>query len=110
MYYDETGKLTEYGKKVKKLIKKAQEERDSQEEEKLKFPPCNIEWNADTGSRVWCTNRSGGVLRDWVGYPRQFYEPGSQDYRCACVKALEISANLKQYKDCDLDAVSCLVK
>ncbi|XP_044252595.1 neuferricin homolog [Tribolium madens] len=109
-YYDETGKLTQYGREVKRLLRQAEREKESHEEEKLNFPPCNVEWNAETGSRVWCTERSGGVSRHWVGYPRQLYEPGSQTYRCACVQFGGISANFKQYDGCDPDSVSCFVK
>ncbi|EFA08561.1 neuferricin [Tribolium castaneum] len=109
-YYDETGKLTQYGREVKKLIQKAEREKEFHDEEKLKFPPCNVEWNADTGSRVWCTEKSGGVSRDWVGFPRQLYEPGSQSFRCVCVKSGEVSANLKQYDGCDASSISCFVK
>lgn len=56
-YYDEGGTVTAYGKLVKKLIKKAEQEDENQLIEKMRFPPCNVEWNADTGTRVWCTKK-----------------------------------------------------
>lgn len=54
-YYDENGAITAYGKLVKKLIKKAEKEDENEQLEKIKFPPCNIEWEAESGTRVWCT-------------------------------------------------------
>ena len=38
--------------------------------EKQMFPPCNVEWSQAEGSRLWCTKKSGGITRDWVGVPR----------------------------------------
>ena len=45
-----------------KLLKK------QQNSEAAVFPPCNSEWKKDAGGRVWCTNKSGGIVRDWVGF------------------------------------------
>jgi hypothetical protein len=102
--------LSRYGKEVKKLMKAAELSKDNEDLEKLKYPPCNVEWDAERGTRVWCTEKSGGISRDWVGVPRQLYLPGSQDYRCACVKiANEVSASLKQYDGCDDNSHSCFV-
>lgn len=50
------------------------------------FPPCNSEWKKDTGGRVWCSTKSGGVTRDWVGVPRIYTDPTARGSRCACVK------------------------
>jgi hypothetical protein len=44
-------------------------------EEKI-FPPCNTEWSSAKGLNVWCTNKSGGIDRDWVGVPRRYFKPG----------------------------------
>jgi len=27
---------------------------------------------------VWCTNKSGGIERDWVGVPRRYFKPGNE--------------------------------
>lgn len=56
-YYNEFGKLTPYGRHIKKLIVKAQNVEQQVQKEKQKFPPCNVEWDAEKGSRVWCTNK-----------------------------------------------------
>ncbi|RZC32567.1 neuferricin [Asbolus verrucosus] len=111
-YYREDGKLTQYGREVKKLMKTADEAQQDKDREKLKYPPCNIEFDPSKGSRVWCTNKSGGIERDWIGVPRQLYEPGSHNYRCACINLDRDSemANLKQYEGCDSRSVTCLIK
>lgn len=56
-YYDSKGNPTDYNLQVMKLFLKAEEKRNSEEEEKQRFPPCNVEWSADKGSRVWCSVR-----------------------------------------------------
>ena len=51
-------------------IEQAHKDKDQQDVEKQMFPPCNVEWSQAEGSRLWCTNKSGGISRDWVGRPR----------------------------------------
>lgn len=109
-YYDEFGMLTPYARQVKKLIREAEEADHNDKLDKIKFPPCNVEWDAEKGSRVWCTNKSGGIERRWVGKPRQYYEPGSKTYRCACIsKENENLGSIKDYPGCDNDSDSCFV-
>ena len=36
-------------------------------------------------TRVFCF--SGGVTREWAGVPRRLFKPGTNDWRCACVKS-----------------------
>lgn len=106
----------------------------------IQYPPCNIEWTKDTGTRVWCTNRryilknvsitqissltvyldifflccyfiSGGIERSWIGVPRKYYQPGEKNYRCACIRNEHlISGNIEQYDDCLSEATSCFIK
>lgn len=110
-YYDEFGKLTPYARQVKNLIRDAEQAEENDKLEKLKFPPCNLEWDQDRGSRVWCTNKSGGIDRSWVGKPRQYYEPGSKSYRCACIgEENENLGSIKEYPGCDKESDSCFVK
>ncbi|CAG9817285.1 unnamed protein product [Phaedon cochleariae] len=98
-YFDESGNVTPYGEIVKKLIEDAELVRNEENEEKRQFPPCNVEWNAAQGSRVWCTKNSGGITRDWIGVPRQFYEMHSKSYRCACIsKFNEKLGNIREYE------------
>ncbi|KAJ4448221.1 hypothetical protein ANN_10235 [Periplaneta americana] len=110
-YYDSNGQRTPYNREVKKLINKAKRSKQEVEKQKLAYPPCNAEWSQESGSRVWCTNLSGGIERNWVGVPRQMYTPGSQTYRCACVKESEANGpNMKEYPNCNPQATSCSVQ
>uniref|UniRef100_A0A1I8A772 Cytochrome b5 heme-binding domain-containing protein n=1 Tax=Steinernema glaseri TaxID=37863 RepID=A0A1I8A772_9BILA len=85
-YYDADGEMTEKLVEVTQLIEKAKEWRNSQTKESEVFPPCNSEWHKDSGGRVWCTTKSGGVHREWVGVPRKLFSAATKSYRCACVK------------------------
>ncbi len=73
---------------------------------------------------MWCTNKSGGVKRNWIGRPRKLFLPGRKE-RCACIKDVgppstdpsNVSSNvgdlesphLKEYEGCDSKATSCQV-
>ncbi|EFO17290.2 hypothetical protein LOAG_11209 [Loa loa] len=85
-YYDASGKPTSRLEEVIKLIENALHWKDMQAEETKIFPPCNSEWQKDIGGRVWCSKKSGGIERDWVGVPRKMFDARSKSYRCACVK------------------------
>lgn len=92
------------------------EENESAEAEKNRiFPPCNVEWKAETGSRVWCTTSSGGIHRDWIGVPRMYFEnPSSKQHRCACVNLKsreyrENNANFREFIECPRDSSSCRI-
>ncbi|XP_030746946.1 neuferricin isoform X2 [Sitophilus oryzae] len=109
-YYNELGELTPYAKQIKKLILEAEDVEKNSQLEKIQFPPCNIEWSAEKGSRVWCTTRSGGIQRSWTGKPRQYYEPGSKTYRCACInEENEKLGVIKEYPHCNKNSESCYV-
>lgn len=108
-YYNSNGKLTPYGREVKLLIKEAELAQADENAEKLKFPPCNIEWDPQSGTRVWCTSKSGGIERDWVGVPRELYVAGSEK-RCACIhEGNKNLGNIKEYPGCSPDAISCQI-
>ncbi|CAG0882257.1 unnamed protein product [Cyprideis torosa] len=86
-YYDAQGKETEYWRTVQRYFGDALVEKDRTEDLRQIFPPCNSEWRAEGGSgnRVWCSTRSGGVDREWIGVPR-LYSERRETPRCACVK------------------------
>ncbi|KHJ88794.1 cytochrome b5-like Heme/Steroid binding domain protein [Oesophagostomum dentatum] len=87
------------------------------------FPPCNSEWHQNSGGRVWCSMKSGGIQRDWAGVPRLLYDPNTKQQRCACVKNFGVGLsphgakgnsrgdldhpNLRQYPKCSPTANSC---
>ena len=59
---------------------------------------------------VWCTLKSGGVTRDWVGVPRQLATAGGKS-RCACVpRSRSNTPELTPYKGCALDSERCQVQ
>ncbi|XP_067002028.1 neuferricin isoform X2 [Anabrus simplex] len=57
-YYDDTGTPTDYQIALEGKIKLAKEDGAAALQEKLQFPPCNVEWTQDDGTRVWCTTMS----------------------------------------------------
>lgn len=56
-YYTSTGERTDYYKDIEKQIQQAVDNNAAQNAEYLKYPPCNVEWTPETGSKVWCSNR-----------------------------------------------------
>ncbi|XP_076031488.1 neuferricin-like [Oratosquilla oratoria] len=126
-YYDENGEPTEYYSKAQQWIGEAYRKRERENDKKKLFPHCNSAWTAESGSRVWCTLRSGGVERDWVGVPRLFYDSTLVKPRCACVKTTGPPSdnpsvqnhkdrgdldnpNLREYEGCDPTSPECDVK
>lgn len=107
-FYDENGGETEYFRKVQAQVDVAIEDKRKEEMKNYDFPPCNIEWSADTGTKVWCTNQSGGIDRQWTGVPRKYFEPGNTGFRCACIHDSKLGVgNLKEYDGCDPKSTTC---
>ncbi|OQR66724.1 neuferricin-like [Tropilaelaps mercedesae] len=124
-YYTISGDKTDELRRVEKLLKNAASAKDKEEEHKKVFPPCNSEFNAKTGHRVWCSNHSGGIERSWAGVPRRYHPPGMSQERCVCVKTTgpphdnpsattnngDLSnPNLKEYVNCKPTSDSCKLK
>ena len=67
-FYDKNGQPTDALKHVQKQIELAKENQRKQDDDRKKFPPCNSEFSAAKGSRVWCTNRrySCHILSNWT--------------------------------------------
>ena len=62
----------------------------------------------DQGTRFWCSEKSGGVNRDWKGYPRQLFDVTTQSIRCACVKNVaDENPNLSYYPNCLAGSHEC---
>jgi len=85
-FYDEAGQVTQDWRDLQDWTAAAEQDRQQNDVERRMFPPCNVEWSQAEGSRFWCTTKSGGVTRDWVGVPRQLFYPG-REARCACVRS-----------------------
>lgn len=110
-FYNINGLKTEYFHKAEELIKKAQNKKDEEEKLKLEFPPCNIEWSEEIGTKVWCTTESGGIKREWSGVPRKYFEPGHTSFRCACVNEKDLNSSLlKPYENCDPTSDTCFYR
>ncbi|EZA62443.1 hypothetical protein DMN91_004014 [Ooceraea biroi] len=115
-YYNLDGSPTTETDRVQEKVLLARKEKSLDDEQKRMFPPCNIEWNADTGTVLWCTKRSGGIDRDWVGVPRMLFESANKQAasRCACVQLdskeyEENIAMLKEYDGCEKHATKCVL-
>ncbi|XP_008853854.1 neuferricin [Nannospalax galili] len=85
-FYRDNGLPTAELTKIEAMITKGLEANKQEQKDKQKFPPCNAEWSITKGSRFWCSQKSGGVNRDWIGVPRKLYKPGAKDPHCVCVR------------------------
>lgn len=75
-YFDEKGVPSEAYHKVMAKVTLAKKAKHEEEDLKQIMPPCNSKWSQAEGGEVWCGRNSGGISRDWVGVPRQFWEVG----------------------------------
>ncbi|XP_055453289.1 neuferricin [Psammomys obesus] len=85
-FYRKDGMPTSELSQVEAMMTKGMEANEQAQRERQKFPPCNAGWSSVRGSRLWCSQKSGGVDRDWIGVPRKLYNPGSKEPRCVCVR------------------------
>ncbi|XP_019941226.1 neuferricin [Paralichthys olivaceus] len=111
-FYRETGEPTQALLQVEASLAEGQRMKAQSDAEMLHFPACNSEWSPARGGRVWCSTKSGGVVRDWTGVPRKLFSAGSTGVRCVCVEdhsAAEEDPNLQKYEGCPPDAESCAV-
>ena len=56
-YYDDSGHPTEYSRLFETKSQEALVSKAAEYDFKEKYPPCNVEWTAEKGSRVWCSSR-----------------------------------------------------
>lgn len=111
-FYNKKGEPTDFLKGLEEKLQKFHLEKQEESNYKVRYPPCNVEWTPEKGSRIWCSNQSGGIKRDWVGVPRKFFEPGSSKFRCACVNTVQENTEGKflLYDGCQPGASSCFIK
>lgn len=112
-YYDEQGRSREVFPWAR-----IQEQETRAAVVKRSLPDCNSRWSQESGSEVWCTLRSGGIERAWVGVPR-LYKPAldpaweggaSGNERCACASDEQLSQPfLEAYPGCDASAERCFL-
>lgn len=111
-FYSETGQPTEALLQAEASLAEGQRLKAQAEAEMVRYPACNSEWSSARGGRVWCSTKSGGVVRNWTGVPRKLFSPGSSGVRCVCVEdpsAAEEDPNLQKYDGCPPHADSCSV-
>lgn len=106
-FFDSRGCATPELTRVYIAIDQLNDQKNSQLEQEKDLPECNSEWNGDLKKgRVWCSLKSGGVERDWVGTPRLYNDGQSQ--RCVCVRqAGDQGEALSVYPGCDPEATEC---
>lgn len=114
-YYDARGEPIENAFPHARLQKLA----DHKAAQKQLFPECNSKWTAQTGQVVWCSPNSGGIAREWPGFPRIFdftkdpeMETTEPLERCACVQSDALTDELpylRRYDGCEIAAIECKV-
>ncbi|KAK2586729.1 hypothetical protein KPH14_011764 [Odynerus spinipes] len=115
-YFNKDGTPTIESFKVQQKLIHAKKKISDEEQKKIMFPSCNIEWKADVGSTVWCSKKSGGIERNWIGVPRMFFENSdSKKYRCVCANLdskeyEENKGNFREYNGCAKSSIKCNIK
>ena len=114
-YYDASGDAIVPSAFPWERLKLDEERREAM---KRSLPDCNSRWSQADGSEVWCTTKSGGIERDWVGVPR-LYSPSldpslegesSGRERCVCAPSEEADkVYLRVYSGCEPSAERCKV-
>lgn len=110
-FFDDRGSKRAGLLSFEEKLKEAHRLQQDSAETNSRFPECNSKWDRESGTEFWCSTKSGGVDRSWVGYPRELFNVGtSNEARCACVKESDIDdPRVKPYKGCDVHATSCII-
>lgn len=112
-FFDSRGCATPELIRVQGVFDKLAQDKANQSELDKSLPECNSEWNGDLKKgRVWCSTKSGGVERNWVGVPR-IHDSGSK--RCVCLNlespdAAQQAKSLGLYPGCDARAIECTLQ
>jgi len=113
-YWDEDGNPTAARKMVDQMRGIRDTEKAEEKAFNQKYPGCNSKWAQQTGGEVWCSQKSGGIDREWVGVPRKYVtKKGSTDERkkCVCVRVEIIgsldSETFEPYANCDATSEKC---
>lgn len=76
LYYDQNGRATEELRTVLRIVQDGKVEDEKEQEEKEKYPSCNMHWK-DKKGKIWCESEHR--------YPRE------NNHRCSCYTAYDIS-------------------
>ncbi|XP_028839320.1 neuferricin [Denticeps clupeoides] len=108
-FYGPSGAPADALREVEVTLKEGQRLRAREQAQSRHYPECNSEWSS-AGGRVWCSTKSGNVVRSWAGVPRMLFTPGSSS-RCVCVNLEDAehsdSPRLQEYEGCPRQAASC---
>lgn len=56
-YYDSNGNPTKSYREIEEKLAIAEKKKIDEELKMRMFPPCNIEWKPESGTRLWCTKQ-----------------------------------------------------
>lgn len=109
-FYEADGTATEYfwsiDRKIQFGLKQLEEEANFQRE----FPPCNMEFKREKGTRFWCTTQSGGIERELAGWPIQLFNQDTKTFSCVCTEKENFDLpQFRKYESCDDKIRSCFV-
>lgn len=109
-YYNKDGSPTKEWYKFQRGLADKDKLLEEKKKEDEKFPGCNSHWTEKDGGKVYCSDKSGGISRDWAGYPRRYFSPGATTFRCACVHEDNLSSpHVRLYPDCDPKSDTCQI-
>ncbi|CAF3335137.1 unnamed protein product [Rotaria sp. Silwood1] len=109
-YFDTNGTPTKHFSNVLISVNNMKKKNEEKARFEQQWPPCNSEWSHDAGKRVWCTEKSGGIERTWIGVPRRYFDSSTKTERCVCVQnSDEQNGRFKQYKDCLPTSTECKI-
>jgi len=108
-FFTSEGIPTPVWRNIESSLASLGEVEERRRELRREFPSCNSHYEKEF-AEVWCTVKSGGIVRDWVGVPRQLHVPG-ESVRCACVRNTQLSdPKLQLYDNCDEASTKCKIK
>eukprot|EP00164_Ancoracysta_twista_P007525 GFYU01010698.1.p1 GENE.GFYU01010698.1~~GFYU01010698.1.p1 ORF type:complete len:257 (+),score=80.17 GFYU01010698.1:75-845(+) len=80
------------------------------------YPGCNSKYNHQIdGREIWCTEKSGGIDRTWIGVPRQISmaekdRDGKSQEKCVCVpEGTPTAYPITEYDGCKPDKAYCIL-
>lgn len=111
-FYQSNGEKTKSLLEAEKKFKSHKKKEQKNVEMSSRFPSCNSQWSGDDdSSKVWCSTKSGGVERSWVGYPRLVFNSFHNTELCACVHEDDLNhPSVKEYKNCKSTSSTCEIK
>jgi len=109
-FYDDRGKQTQELARTSAAIRRAYLLQSRQDDLSEQFPACNSRWAEGEPAQVWCSRNSGGVERDWIGFPRLMRKDFDGLVTCVCASVQTIDdPRLRRYAGCGERSTRCVV-